>query len=286
MNLRKPTTEDIKESGKIIYEAFRSIAEKHNFPLDFPNEESGQGMAEIVINDPKVYGVIAEKDGRVVGSNFLWEHDSIVGVGPITIVPELQSNGVGKRLMQDVIERGQNAPGIRLVQDAFNSASLSLYASLGFNVVEPLVLTEGNLKDFEPWKDAEVRPFEETDLEECADLCRKIHSFDRKNELRQISKNFRSFVAVRDGRITAYASNPGMWQLNHAVAETIEDMKTLLSGAARLSGAKLSFLLPTRQAELFRWCLKNGLRVVKPMTLMAMGEYREPRGSFLPSVLY
>lgn len=286
MNLRKPTAEDIKESGKIIYEAFRSIGEKHNFPLDFPTEESGYGMAEIVINDPKVYGVIAEKDGRIVGSNFLWEHDSIVGVGPITIVPDLQSNGVGKRLMQDVIERGQSAPGIRLVQDAFNSASMSLYASLGFNVVEPLVLIEGNLREFESANDAEVRPFEEKDLEECADLCRKIHGFDRKNELRQISKNFKSFVAVRDGRIAAYASNPGMWQLNHAVAETTDDMKTLLSGAANLSGAKLSFLLPTRQSELFRWCLKNGLRVVKPMTLMAMGEYREPSGSFLPSVLY
>jgi hypothetical protein len=45
-------------------------------------------------------------------------------------------------------------------------------------------------------------------------------------------------------------------------------------------------LLPTRQADLFRWCLKNGMRVLKPMTLMTMGEYHEPRGSYLPSVGY
>ena len=51
-------------------------------------------------------------------------------------------------------------------------------------------------------------------------------------------------------------------------------------------GAPLSFLLPTRQAGLFRWCLGQGLRVVKTMTLMAMGEYVEPRGSFITSVGY
>jgi len=28
------------------------------------------------------------------------------------------------------------------------------------------------------------------------------------------------------------------------------------------------------------------MRVVKPMTLMAIGAYQEPKGSFFPSVLY
>lgn len=41
-----------------------------------------------------------------------------------------------------------------------------------------------------------------------------------------------------------------------------------------------------RQTALFRWLLKNGMRVVKPVTLMSMGEYHEPRGCYLPSVGY
>ena len=41
-----------------------------------------------------------------------------------------------------------------------------------------------------------------------------------------------------------------------------------------------------RQAGLFPWCLAGGLRVVKPMTLMTMGAYAEPRGCYLPSVGY
>ena len=43
-------------------------------------------------------------------------------------------------LMEAVIERGKSAAGIRLGQDAFNTASLSLYSSLGFDVKEPLCL--------------------------------------------------------------------------------------------------------------------------------------------------
>ena len=74
--------------------------------------------------------------------------------------------------------------------------------------------------------------------------------------------------------------------IDHAVAESDEDLRALLTGAGAASGSPLSFLLPTRQAGLFRWCLREGMRVVKPMTLMATGEYREPRGSYLPSVLY
>ncbi len=286
MNLRQPTAEDIRETGKIIYEAFRLIGEKHSFPPDIPNLEAGVGMAEMLIDDPKIYGFIAEEDGKIVGSNFLWEHDEIAGVGPITIAPHLQSNGVGRKLMQAVIERGKNARGIRLVQAAFNSTSMSLYTSLGFDIVEPLVLIEGNLKDFEIENDVKVRPLEEKDFEETAGLCRKIHGIDRKNEVKQISKQFQSYVAVREGRIVGYTTAPNMWQLNHAVAETTEDMKDLLSGAARLSDKPLSFLLPTRQAELFRWCLAQGMRVVQPLTLMAMGSYQKPKGSFLPSVLY
>lgn len=286
MILRQPRIEDIQETGRVIFEAFRAISERHNFPPDFQDLEAGVGMAEMVIKDPNVYGVIAEVDGKIVGSNFLWEQDEIAGVGPITIAPHLQSNGVGKKLMLDVISRGKSAPGIRLVQAAFNSSSMSLYASLGFEVVEPLVHLEGSLRDFESRDDVIVRPLVKEDFKESARLCREIHGFDRKNEVKKNSKHFQSFVALHKDKIVGYITAPGNWHLNHAVAKTPDYMKSLLSGAAHLSAKPLSFLLPTRQGELFRWCLSKGMRVMQPLTLMAMGSYQQPKGSFLPSVLY
>ena len=46
------------------------------------------------------------------------------------------------------------------------------------------------------------------------------------------------------------------------------------------------FLVPTRNARVLRWCLRQGLRIVQPMTLMSVGLYNEPAGAFVPSILY
>jgi GNAT superfamily N-acetyltransferase len=287
MNIRRVTTADAENVGQIMYKAFRRIADRHNFPHDFPSVESAMGMAEMAINSSDIIGFVAENGvGRFLGSNFLWKHNRIAGVGPITVDPDAQAKGVGRALMRAVIEAGRDMSGIRLVQDAFNTTSLPLYASLGFNVVEPLVIMQGTPKG-ELSRETKVRLLEEKDFAACAELCQMIHKFDRSRELEQFSQMFPAFVAERDNRVVAYASAPTLWQMNHAVAESLEDMQNLLVGAARLAQEKpLAFLLPIRQAELFRWCLSQGLKVVKPMNLMVMGAYQEPSGCFLPSVIY
>ena len=58
--------------------------------------------------------------------------------------------------MQAVIERGATRASIRLVQEAFNTTSLSLYTSLGFDVKEPLALIAGKPTG-EAVRDGEVR---------------------------------------------------------------------------------------------------------------------------------
>jgi predicted DNA-binding protein (UPF0278 family) len=73
--------------------------------------------------------------------------------------------------------------------------------------------------------------------------------------------------------------------MNHGVAESEEDMKALLLGAAAAVEEPPALLVPLRSG-LFRWALEEGLRLVKPMNLMALGEYREPQGAWFPSVLY
>src|SRR5215217_941004 len=287
IQIRPMKLEDVETCGRICYEAFKGISERHNFRPDFLSAQMGIDLMRMLVDSPYSFSVVAERDGEVIGSNHLMEYDAIRAVGPITVDPDAQAKGAGRMLMEAVIERGQGSAGIRLVQDSFNTASLSLYASLGFDVKEPLALIEGELKgDLPP--DVTVRAIEEQDYEACAELCRKTHGFDRLNELKNMPPFLTSFVALRDGRLTAYASAPHFWPLNHAVAETEEDMQSLLLGAAgNLSPDRpMSFILPTRQTSLFRWCLKQGMRVIKPMTLMAMGEYHEPCGCYLPSVGY
>jgi predicted N-acetyltransferase YhbS len=286
IQIRKMKPEDVERCGTIVYEAFKNIAEKHNFRRDFPTPEVGIELTRAFVASPQVFNIVAERDGEIIGSNHLWEYDAIRAVGPITVDPGAQAKGAGRMLMEAVLERGKGSAGIRLVQDSFNAASLSLYASLGFEVKEPLVLMEGEPKGDSP-PDTTVRAMKEEDYEGCADLCRKTHGFDRINEVKNTPPFLTSFVALRDGRVTAYISAPHFWALNHAVAETEEDMYALLRGIGNLvSDQPISFLLPTRQSAFFRWCLKQGMRVIKPMTLMTMGEYQEPRRCYLPSVGY
>lgn len=289
IHIRPMRQGDAETCGRITYEAFKSIADSHNFRPDFPSPEFATQLAESFFASPHTFAVVAEDKatGEIVGSNFLWENDAIRAVGPVSVDPRRQSGGAGRKLMEAVIERGRESLGVRLVQDAFNLASMSLYASLGFDVREPLVLVEGDIKGDVP-PGTQVRPLAEDDLQQCADLCRKAHGIERTNELKGTPPFLTSFVAVRDGRVTAYASAPHFWAMNHAVAETEADMCALLTGAGNSAGdgQSVSFLLPTRQTDLFRWCLKKGMRVVKPLTLMTTGRYEEPRTPYLPSVGY
>jgi GNAT superfamily N-acetyltransferase len=282
--IRPAVAADAQACGRIMHEAFKGIADAHGFPPDFASVADAAGLAAALIADPTVFGVVAEAGGRVVGSNFLAEGDPVRGVGPITVEPSRQGGGVGWRLMAAVLERAGTGTPVRLVQDAFNTRSVALYASLGFEVKEPLLLLRGAPRAGPP-PGFTVRPLLDTDVAACAGLCAAVHGgTTRTHELRGALRLFAPVVVERGGRISGYLTAPGLWLANHGVAETEEDMRALLAGAAGVG--PVSLLLPTRQAGLFRWCLDAGMRVVKPMTLMARGGYDEPRGCWFPSVFY
>lgn len=285
VNLRAATPSDAEACGRIIYEAFKALADHHGFPPDFPALEAATQLARSFISNPAIFGVVAEEGGRVVGSNFLSEADPIRGVGPITVDPSAQGSGVGRRLMNSVLERANGAAGVRLLQDAFNMRSLSLYASLGFEVREPVVVMSGRPTG-QPAADVTVRRLAEQDLEACDALCVRIHGISRASELADAVRSLTPVAVEREGRLRGYMTSPTFWIANHGAAETADDMKALIVGAAALLAEPLSFLLPTRQSGLFRWCLDEGLKTVKPMTLMTKGTYRAPGDSYLPSVFY
>jgi GNAT superfamily N-acetyltransferase len=284
VTLREVEPGDADACAQILFDAFGAIHDHHRFRRDFPAMEAAAGMMGMWIPHPQIWGVVAEMDGRVVGSNFLDERDPIRGVGPITIDPEAQNAGVGRMLMSAVLERGKDARGIRLVQDGFHMRSLSLYTSLGFDVTASCVLMEGRPRD-EPATGYEARPVTEDDVEECEALCTRVHGFARTGALRDSIGPFAPHAALRDGRIVAYASTLTFWPLAYGVAEDEEAMRALLLGAAAALDQPIGMLLPI-QSGLFRWARGQGLRGVKPMNVMARGEYQEPHGSYFPSVLY
>jgi len=283
VRLRKGRPEDAEKCGVICFEAFQAISDGHNFPRDFPSPEPAIGLLSFLLSRHDVYSVIAESDGRVVGSNFLWETASVAGVGPITVDPSVQNGAIGRRLMEDVLRRTEEQAfaGVRLVQAAYHNRSLSLYTKLGFDTREPLSAMQGPALGLEI-PGLPVRPATKDDVDECNKLCVRIHGFEREVELIDAINQGSATVVERDSRITGYTNGIGF--LGYAVGENNEDLKALIGAAKEFPGP--GFLLPTRNSELMRWCLQHGLRVVMPMTLMSIGLYNEPRGAFLPSVIY
>lgn len=283
IQVRRAKVEDAQECGRICYEAFRTISTHHNFPPDIPVPDIAIGLLGHMFSHPGFYCVVGEEGGKILGSNCLDERTPIAGVGPITIDPAAQNQQTGRVLMNAVMQRAaeKKFAGVRLVQAAFHNRSMALYAKLGFVVREPLACMQGPaLRKILPGYT--VRRAETTDLAACNTLCLHVHGHHRDGELRDAIAEGNAVVAERAAAIHAYATPLAFF--GHAVATDNAAMQALIAAADAFVGPGI--LVPTRNAELFRWCLDNGLRVVQPMTLMSVGLYNQPTGSFLPSILF
>src|SRR4051794_10381113 len=105
--LRPGTPQDSEVCGIICYNAFKTIAEKHGFPADFPAPEAAIGLMSWVLARKDVYSVVAVSGGQVVGSNFLWEGGIMAGVGPLSVDPAVQDGSLGRRMMEHVLDRAR-----------------------------------------------------------------------------------------------------------------------------------------------------------------------------------
>jgi ribosomal protein S18 acetylase RimI-like enzyme len=120
ITIRPATAADAGACGVILYRACQILADSHNFPPDFPSVEAPTGLLSMLLANPGFYGVVAEDGGRIVGSNFADQRSPIAGIGPISVDPMAQNQGVGRSLMQAVVDHfaARNSASIRLVQAA------------------------------------------------------------------------------------------------------------------------------------------------------------------------
>src|SRR5437899_5066911 len=203
IKLRPGTPEDAEICGRICYNAFKTISETHGFAPDFPAPEVAIGLLTWMLGHPKFYSVLAEVDGRIVGSNFLDERNSIAGVGPITVDATVQNRAIGRRLMDAVHQRAieRNFRGVRLIQAGFHTRSLSLYAKLGYDVREHLACMQGKPLGISIQGHV-VRAATEADLEDCNCVCREVHGHDRSGELQDAIARGSASVGTHDGQNT------------------------------------------------------------------------------------
>ena len=93
VTLREVESGDAGACAQICFDAFAGIDDHHRFPRDFPVPEAAAGIMGMWVPHPSIWGVVAELDGRIVGSNFLDERDPI----PASASPKTRSTCVRSR---------------------------------------------------------------------------------------------------------------------------------------------------------------------------------------------
>lgn len=282
LELVTPRPEHVPDLARILYEAFAALHDRHATPYDIPSREWATRAMSMLVVAPDHAGVAAVLDGRVVGSNFVALADPVGGVGPITVDPTCQSRGVGRRLMQGVVDlaRDRGVTRLRLVQEAINTTSLSLYTSLGWDWRDSAAIL-----DFAPARqhDETVRPLAPADLDAVERLSMDHYRSSRRNEVAgALAAGRPAFLRERRGAASGYFV-PGFF--GHGMADSMDDALTLITQAARRAPKDQSrFFCPLSQAELFRAALAAGCRVIKVMSYMSLGPYDPPRAVWMPSI--
>jgi hypothetical protein len=245
-------------------------------------------MIKTLLASPTSWGVLAEREGRILGSIFLhvFPPSPIAAIGPLTVDPSAEG-GIGKVLMDAVLDqaRKRHYDRVRLVQSPSHIRSFVLYTKCGFTLREPLLLMQGNpiRRDSSHLKGHDVRPAHVDDISACNQLCTSVHGFSREMELRQAIDQGAGMLSVDNlGGITGYAAGLGFF--GHAVAKTNEGLKALVANAPAIMGHGL--FVPARNADMVRWLLENGFRISWPANLMTIGQYDEPTAPYFPSIAY
>ena len=282
LELVPATEEEIPTLSRICHEAFSELHDRFGIERDIADAAVGEMIISQVVKRPDYTGVMALLDGKVVGSNFLVQADEVAGVGPITVDPAVQSKGIGRALMQWVIDeaRRREIRQTRLFQEALNTTSLSLYTSLGFDWRDSAALMQALPAEEE---DPTVRPVTTEDLPAIAELSRSAYGFSRAGDAaRLIEWQVPGFVRVLDGRPVGYHFAT---LFGHAGAIDDEILIGLASQAARHLPAPLArYICPMGRLGFYRKALAAGHRTVKMLSYMSLGEYIAPDGPHFPSI--
>lgn len=281
LDIQPVTPADVKPLARICFEAFGSLHAKHSTPRDFDSLEVAESVIGMLASNSAFAGFAARLNGRLVGSNFVSFVDEVAGVGPITVDPSCQGAGVGKSLMRAVLDEAsrRRVPQVRLLQEAINTTSLSLYTSLGFLWRDSVAIMQA-CGDADP----SCRAMSNGDLDAVDRIAMRHYGASRRHEVESaLRAKLPALVREQHGEVVAYLL-PGF--MGHGFGSTIADMCSLVGHAAATVPAMFHRVFaPLSQGEFYRELLERGCRTVKVMSYMTIGPYTPPKSVWMPSIL-
>ncbi len=273
---------DLERAGKILFEAFRVGASKHGYAPRMQSAQEGTAWAWAMLRHRPSELLIAETENQAVGICCLNPRGEHGGVGPVAVDPCFQGFGIGRQLMNSLLERAEGLQSLRLFQEAFNPASFSLYYSLNFMPVAELLdlfLDPGARKGVDPCSN--VSEVTQNDLEALYTYDIPRSKLDRRTDLAYYVKWGRVFVCRDQSRITGFlACLPGLRsvQLGPLAADGEEEAASLFQHALGVFNERAcQTRVMARDYLLVRTLERSGFRLYCQNVLMVRGSWRPGR---------
>jgi predicted N-acetyltransferase YhbS len=227
-------------------------------------------------------GVVAERDGVVVGTTLAWPYgEDAATLGMVIVAPECRGAGVGRKLMTAMFERLDG----RAIQLNATNEGLALYKSLGFATVGGIHQHQGaafSVPIVSLRRGERVRPLGSGDEAAIVELDRQATGFQRGEMLAELLKTAQGVVLDRGGAAVGFAlfRRFGMgYSVGPVVAPEAHGAKVLISHWLGSNAGMFTRLDVPYESGLSGWLEGLGVPDVGLVTTMVRGEAPARDGS-------
>jgi GNAT superfamily N-acetyltransferase len=150
-------------------------------------------------------GVVAERDGKVLGTALSWQFGAnYATIGMVIVAPELQGQRIGNRMMEALLDRLST----RNVLLHATVAGRGLYERLGFVSIGEIDQHQGVLAALPALAGREgdrLRPLTDADVESLIAIDARGSGMPRGELLRRLFAQGKTVVLERGGRVAGFA---------------------------------------------------------------------------------
>ncbi|WP_420404449.1 GNAT family N-acetyltransferase [Nisaea sp.] len=216
-----------------------------------------------------------EKHGRPLATGLWWTFgDVLARIGLVIVAPECQGRGVGRKLVERLLEDTAPRPVVLLATDA----GLPLYEKLGFTTFDRFVQYQGTCNG-DTVRDPRVSAASSRDIPEIAAFDAAAFGAGRGDLLRDLAVGGSAAVLTEGGRIKGYAISRAFGRgtvIGPLVAVSEGDALALFRALVRPGFVRID--CPAGASALIGHLKTAGLEDVGASPVMVRGDWTPPAG--------
>lgn len=220
-------------------------------------------------------GLVAVRDGEVVGTALGWHWDNSQAIfGMVIVAPQVQGRRIGQRLMQGLLD----SAGERAVMLHATAEGRGLYERLGFVRHGEIRQHQGQARQaplLMPGAGERLRPLGRGDSDRLVELDAQASGMPRGAAIRALLDTAETVVLDRDGEAVGFAVLRRFGRghaIGPVVAPSLASAKALIAHWSNLCAGKFLRIDVEAGGGLIEWLEEIGLRRVGMVAIMSRGE--------------